>query len=435
MFDHRGSGVNGRASLSWVAVLLTILVMIFGVAQISHLPTQGIQPNGIGSAAVNSYSSGSGVVSSLNDSNSSSSYLSGAEVMTQVSDLYARFAQASLSPAYEPAAATVAATALSMFHVLSNVTAFSNLMDTVGPGGFTFSLGSDLSQGLTQVTYTFNWVTGQTTHTTYWTANLISSTLSGPVTASYPRVTASNIQSTNWAGASYWIRGSPTPYLNSAGTSEYVPTVVYPSQVPQNVPSGDYVFPMYSQWVGLTDSSSNLLQTGIIDTPCCSNYGQLFKYQVFWELFPCNGVQLTPNMPDAAPNQEFTENIYWSGTAFHWTLYVTNDNTGAYSDMTIDVQGCLPGGFHPQWSNFIVEANSYDGYIQQIAQFNDQVSFYNIDICSTTGSCTDPANAGSNYYTLKQSASSSQDVAWFFIDDTYPSVTWDDSDYNWDYVY
>jgi hypothetical protein len=365
---------------------------------------------------------------------------------------------------------TVAGTIYQSYAKIILIPTFVSLTKKIGLGSFALVLDGSMRAGLTTANYEYNWANGNSSICEYWSANLTSGVISGPLTFSQPFYRATINDEVNWAGWSFW--GPSTPYLNSVNMDLKWPTVTTDSTAPQNVPSGDSVDQDFSAWNSLTDSSGNLWQAGWYrdaSRPGSGSYGGGQPFAQFWCPNP------TPGCPDgeisantsaagaAKVGDIVNELIEWSGVAYKWDASLDDYTSGNISLTTVDVQPFLSGGYHPLYTNEIVEppafSYSYGIVTQQIAKFA-QVNFYDINLCVvSSGPCyhglTAYDDGDYNIYQLNQACASwflgiyggicngpndntnqvYNDASGGYWDESgYPDVTWVNSIYDYNCV-
>jgi hypothetical protein len=349
-------------------------------------------------------------------------------------------------------ASTIASEVITLFQQVSSQPTFTALYDSVGSGGFAYGFGNNMATGISNVYFEFNVVEVDQTSTVSWDGNLSSMTLSGPVVVERPTVSMNTVfDSTSWAGSSWWQSGSPT--LTDTGFDEKYPSMTeVTNDPPQHVPSGDSVGQVASVWVGLTNSSNYLLQTGAYtDVSAGQTEGQLF-YELACpsgDYCPSGSYSFPPGLyPDdltEVPVGDYAYNAIWEGSnSSDWNLEVYDWSSGGYATVNWYIGEYVGArGYSPQWTQYIVEAPTLDGIIQQLPDFGEVI--VGDDYYGTCGSCESGWHSYShsyNQYQLEQEASNDNtDQGYENVDCGYhgtygcPTVTWENSNYNYAYIY
>jgi hypothetical protein len=443
---------RGRSNSVGCAVFLIGVVMAVGVNSSvvnAHLATTSTATGHFGRSISQDADAVPAVASQTNSS--SSGLLNQVIIDTLVNEVYANLSDSGSQTSDFPPASSTAAGIYASYRAAAATALFCNLSADVGAAGFSVTLDSQATTGLTNAYFAFDYPSGNVSNTVYWEDNLTSETLSGPISESVPMVSATVMLSVNWGGWSFW--GPSSPYLNSVNTDEVVPTVSVDSSY--SVSGVDQVATV---WNGLTNSAGYLLQDGFLtDASDPSEYNGA----PFWE-FACPPGDSCPDqnvahtdlgMSAARPGDQFSNEVGWSGIEYWWDESLSDYTTGAHSLTSFTVQPII-NGFHPQWTAEIVEAFEYGSTIQQIAEFS-QVDFYDVSLCpSGGGSCYtsySQYDGSSNVYQLTQNC-----AEWFLgdcisvLDNTdqdyndayggywgdygYPDVSWVSSSYDYDYV-
>jgi hypothetical protein len=382
------------------------------------------------------------------------------EALGTVKGAYSNIAAAGVSTATLPPASNVSSAITSAFQAVSQFAAFRALNSTYGRSAFTFQVGNELSTGVTQAYYGFNFQKNNRSVTEFWDANLTSGAISGPSNRSIMPVQTTIYNSHNWAGWETWIPG--TPQLEGFVTDQNYPTISTSSTGAQNVPSGTTVDQVAAVWADLTDSSGNILQDGFLTD--ATNHANGLGLAWYWLTGPgitggstgCSlySVSTFASNVDASTGDSVSEMVKWSGANGYWLMEDNDLTSGHYGLVNMSVVNCgLSSGFHPYWGQEIVEAYT-SGVIQQIAQFS-QVNFYDITICPgrTTASCSyaDNATSGTVYQLTQACASLSLGLCWahnlntnqnwnnayggHFNEYEYPDVSWQNSQYDYNCIY
>jgi hypothetical protein len=379
--------------------------------------------------------------------------LAGVTLYTE--QMYSSFSSASFEgkaidvSAFTPAP-TVASKVLTLFQQVSSQPLFSQLSAETGPGGFGYGFAGNVTTGLTNVYFGFNVIGSSGTSTTSWEGSIPTMTVSGPTTVEHPTVSMNTVfQSGNWAGSSWWQSGSPT--LTDTGFNEKYPSTSKSSTAPQNLPKGVSISQDVSVWVGLTNSNTYLLQTGALTNVSAGATGG----QIFFELacgsgkscpsgayyYPFSNVY--PANLQVVPVGHYVENAVWEGSAStDWDVEEYDYTAGQYNSWNWNIATWLPGGFSPQWTQYIVETPEIGGLIQQLPDFSQVI--VGDDYYGTCGSCGGGWHSYShafNQYQLEQ-ASSNYNTNQGYVNvncgfhGTYgcPTITYQNSNYNYQYM-
>jgi hypothetical protein len=330
--------------------------------------------------------------------------------------------------------------------------AFEVLESEYPSADFAFSLDVNFSTGITGATFQYGVPSGNQTLTEYWNYALATGEFSGPFLKLTPMIRSTLIVSQNWAGWSFWDPG--TPLLASSNTDETWPNIEWDSTGAQNVPVGYSVYQMVSIWNGLTTTNGTLWQTGFLtdaSDPYDYNGTAFAEFVCTWVSSTCpTAPQWLYNVGPARTGDSVSTEVGWSGTEYVWGASISDYTQGNGQLVSIDVESFM-NGFHAYYSNEIVEAPAYDGYIQQIAEFS-QTNFYDIQNCEDIDGVdcysgyTLYESSDDNVYQLSQDCvddclfsdwiDNTQQVYNFdygghWSDYGYPDVTWVNSDYNW----
>ena len=423
MTDKRWGGVRGNLGI----VIATLFVAALSVVAWS-MPAHGPQVKTPGVQAAVTL-----------DSPSLAALVTRAEISPYANSVYASLASRGIDSASFLPVSSVTSDVISLFQRVSLQPAFAALYASVGSSGFAVGFGNQMSGGISDVYFTFNAVAGGQTTTTSWDGKLASMTLTGPTTVERPTIVNTVFNSHRWAGSSWWGPGTPTLAYSSADE-------VYPT-VSVNNPYGGSVHEVASVWTGLTDSSHDLLQVGYFtDATVGMRYGQTY-YELACEpktscsvggggTFAFGSGQLQHVSFGDTVEQEEAISGLWTV----WYMYVYDYTTGAYASTLFDLSHWLSGGFHPGWTQYIVEAYFSNGVVQQIAKFS-QVNFCDATFRSTSASWTTYGRGSGNPYQLQQ-ASSNDNTNQGYVNGVcgpgktygYPTVSWANSNYNYNFA-
>lgn len=441
MFGARKRGAN--PSLGIVGVIVIALVVALWSAQLQTAAQKSI----------------SGELAPTSSVPSVSSSMSLGGVTLFANQLYSSFANQTF--AGQPvdsssfaAPSVVATEVLSLFELLSTQPSFTQLASEIGPGGFGYGFAGNVTTGLTDVYFGFNAIGPSLTVTISWEGNLTTLSLSGPVSVEHPTLGMNSVfQSGNWAGSSWWQSGSPT--LTDTSFDEKYPSTSKSSTLPTNVPSGVTVTQVLSIWVGLTNSNGYLLQTGAFTNVSAGATGG----QIFFELacpsgkscpagvayYPFSNVY--PANLQVVPVGDYVLNAVWEGgSSTDWGLEEADLTSGQYNSWNWNIATWLPGGYSPQWTNYIVETPEVGGVIEQLPVFGtitvgDDIYGTCTPNCGPTAPGWHSYSHAFNQYQLEQASSNDNTNQGYLnancgFHGTYgcPTVAYQNSNYNYQYM-
>ena len=425
-----------------VLSVVIVLLLVLGEAGLGvmSVPSQ-VPPNRGGGGSV---------------SPSNSTYeplLTASEAVGTVEAAYQSVANSTIQPSSFPSPSLVGARIYSAFENVSVTPAFAALNDDYGADGFTFQVGGDASAGVTRAYFGFSYVSNNKSWTEYWVEDVSSARLYGPELTSMMAVSGT-YDSTNWAGQIKQLSGGRS--LVSVYTDGLYPTFSKASAIPTHVPSNVTISQLGSYWIGATEETNGndgLLQTGILsDVSNGSAYG--VPWYEFWCEDGCQPVARqalgfwndTGQLSEVAYGDIVSGLVKWSGSPDHWILQDEDHYTDTYDVENLSVLPWLPSGFHPIYSDTIVEAMEYGTTIQQIPSFTDAY-FWDLTVCPTRslGSCSYDYNLStpSTYGTWQLTQAPSNDntvqgnsplCGGIYDECGYPYIGWYNSNYNYTYV-
>jgi hypothetical protein len=367
------------------------------------------------------------------------STLSNSSINSTVAQAYATLARMGLDPV--DGAASVESQIASGFERVLGTADFTRELSSARTSGLQLSLSLS-RDGVSNAIFEFQSQNALSANTTYWNLDLATNSIVGPVTSSQQSVSLSTYTQDNWAGWSYW--GGGTPQLTSLYSDTEAVAFVQPGVAPSNVPQGDHVEAAGAAWIGLTGKGSST----------CGSYGLLQVGYIWVYGGPAEALyQFAPCMDDAdyfSPaidvaqgdlvyeylNESATSPNTWYITFFDFTTY-----EGA--TVTFNVANYV-SSWKAYYTNLIVEApGTLFSSPSQIAQFNSSVNFYDVEFWSTANMKYTSYNmaSNSNIYQLNQYGGDNThqiyDDAYggVYDDYGYPTVSWVNSNFNWDYVF
>lgn len=306
-------------------------------------------------------------------------------------------------------ATTVASAIQGLLSLAASQHSFRKLNSAISNSGdFTLQLGGSLSTGITNAYFVFTNDSQRVSRVSIWDANLSSSTLTGPLVLTEPNYHFSVYETFNWAGWSYWGPSSPT--LESIFADISYPTTYVEDTTPLNPPSGG-VSQVVAAWVGLTDSAGYVLQTGLVtNTSAQSEHDKDYGVPFFELACSSDSCPSGPvwyggdgGLARVSPGDNVAEEIRYSGPSSVWRMEIKDYTSDEFDEAFYNISS-WGSDYDFKWTDYIVEAPTYNGTIQQLPHFT-QVNFYDIQFCENTGdSCWGSYNmtGDSNIYYISQ---------------------------------
>jgi hypothetical protein len=251
-----------------------------------------------------------------------------------------------------------------------------------------------------------------------------------------------------WGGyelyADYSVTHSQNALTASTATFE-VPTISLVASGTTSQHLGNNVYDEVAAWIGLSPDhggSGGLIQTGVFDAVNQST-GYELVYQIYgvtslsqYAAGGCSNSQVGTTGPGDQVNLSITT----SGSTWYFESY-------DYSTSQL-CQANATSSETPYYAQFIVEAPTTYGDVQQIAKLSGAVNFEGaqVDVVyygSTPVDVTDLYNLGWYYQDTLNQYSGNANTAESYSSATgtyntnivgYPVVTYQNSNYNWDYV-
>ena len=398
------------------------LVVLIAIAALVSTGTHGVSQSSVRDAI----SVGSAV------GGCPASVLSESYVDSATSNEYSSILHSGIDTVAFGSEASTAAKIYSSFQMIATNQEFSTLCKEAGAANFTFSTRFNTLTGVVDASFGFNQVLNRMTIQTFWEVNLVTSVVSGPTVLSHPAATASVEGSTNWGGFQYWIKG--TPALASAYGDQNVATTSVPPQG-----NGGKVIPDEATWIGLQDKSNpgRTLQTGVV------SYGndQAAGYEAWWEFVGTTYMEYYSPAIFVTPGTEIMEGISNTG-GNNWQFGFEDLTTGVLQFQPYTVTT----SYTPYYADFIVEATTIGGAVQQIAKYSPAINFYDDEFCTgeqETGSCgTAISDSSYNIWQLTQyqGVSNLAEVlnqngyGGYYDHQGYVTETWETSTYNYNYA-
>jgi hypothetical protein len=320
----------------------------------------------------------------------SAPFLTRSLVEAQMTQAYAAIERAAPGAAAATPWDQVVDTAYGWYTQLVADPAFTETFASLPSPVFTFQTHFAKS-GVLEAYYGFDWADAQGSHTTYWTGSFATGALRGPTTSTEP-LRQAGIVSNWWSGYQYQISSGTT--IGEVSGDQNVPAASRPGDVPQEVPSGYYVDPEISIWIGLTNNdgtsgTGNLLQTGYhtdVAQPSIEN-GRL------WYEFVPDALHEYIGCTSAVPAGDYVYEDIRRADDTHWQLLAEDVSQG---------WGCTnlypTGYFDPHYTQAIVETEKYDenGHwdAQQLARFSPSVGLYDFKFADTWGASYTMTSSG-----------------------------------------
>jgi hypothetical protein len=325
-----------------------------------------------------------------------------------VSRVYNEFAQNLSGTSGWPTQSSTLSTAWSLYSSIQNVTAFGNLVYKYNPGNFTISLNAQKTQGITKFYFGESWETpalrggssasrnsspsaqpnslNNTTmnqYTEYWTANLLSDTVSGPATVANTNATNASgvITRVNWSGFEFYYPGTVplTQTYTDTRVQKMNPPNVGPCCTPWWAPP---VQSVVSTWLGISETpggGGGLWQTGYtFDT---TNGGSSSCYQLWYEFYPRMPVSsYYPGYPCVNVGDWVQFDLGANNANSTWWASVYDFSTGSFAQTYRNLgstycvtifwwQWCYTFSYTPFYAQNIVEAPTIYGQVQQIPKY------------------------------------------------------------------
>ena len=339
----------------------------------------------------------------------------------------------------------------SAFARLSSNQAFEDALANHGFKALSWGIGYDFRTGrLADARVGFNiiWNDSTTQYEQSWTLFMTNSSEKGPTLSSSPIVTNGN--SHNWGG---WVfyDGAPFTYYLTAVTSNIdVSTVTWPPSGTVGHHHGYSVYLESTVWIGISpnsDGSGGLAQEGYY-----RNVNTSSSYILWYEIFGCgsncpvNGMtffksnQCTSGTFVTSPGDILSLTIYYSNGVYYFDTYDYSLSTSCSASYSFSN--------NPDYAEFIVEAPSSWGQIQQIPKLSSATNFEGAQVTKSNLPGT-PIDVTTMYdyglyyeNTLNQkSGILNSEQAYVMAYGTYhtniygyPQVTWVSSNYDYCYV-
>jgi hypothetical protein len=325
-----------------------------------------------------------------------------------VARVYNEFTQNLSGTSGWPSESSTMSTGWALYSTIENISAFGSLVSKYGPGNFTISISAQKTQGLTKLYFGESWETPQirsgsqvqqngsqaqsanslnnTTmdqYTEYWTANLISNTVSGPATVANTNATSAGGVTTgpNWSGFEFHYPG--TVPLTQTYTDTQVRKMNLPSVGPCCTPWwAPAVQSEGSTWLGVSATAGGgggLWQTGYIFDPTTG--GSSSCYPLWYEFYPSMPtIGFYPGYPCVNVGDWLQYDLGANNANSTWWASVYDFSTGHFAQTYRNLgtkycipilwwQWCVTFSYVPLFAQNIVEANGIYGQIQQIPRY------------------------------------------------------------------
>lgn len=326
----------------------------------------------------------------------------------------------------------------------ATVSADPDFVQTLATPGAMFNMQyrSDPVTGLS-AQYAIGWSTETVGVTKYWSVDLATGAVTGPLATVMPNVHHTTFTSANWGGREYSSSLVFNQYMY--GTLD-VPTFANPPSAQQK-----NVDRIGSVWMGIAPASgggNGLLQEGMDDqintvhwTDSYTNGQSLPAYGWWLECVPASGhtgwgpQPFTYGDHSAAGDRDYFyfrfDNGLYGANTWKSEIYDTTSTLDhvIYANMN-NCAGSSSSPFAPTWGQTISEALSVPSYgFPQIPQWSgsgepvgvptNAVTFWDVAGCNTSGSCSYERNAATlNTFDLWQNTASANTAVGMYTSGT-----------------
>lgn len=244
--------------------------------------------------------------------------------------------------------------------------------------------------------FTLTWMTANNglllDHHVYWSGNLSSGTISGPYSmATAPLPTYGSFYSHSQAGYDFWwsVGGTLQTFWRVAAYTQVVQMTNPGLSTQKNVPPGTAVDAEGAAWVGTSPQSTEgggLLQTGYAydasnpSSSKCTGAPNGCDNGLWYEYLPSPPQPYSGN-PTVPVGAILDEQVQNAGSGY-WDAMIYDYSNGHTYPASVYV-----GSYAPRYAYGIMEAPSYLGVVQQIAQFQGSPVDFEYGTVQTTSSC------------------------------------------------